>query len=284
MPRTSPGNRGLVAVAALAMLVVGIAGGADARHPAVEWANRQAKIVVAKASAFYRATPADERVTWGGLAACVVLGLGVAVERSVRLRWSRIVPKAYTGRFHTRLVEGKLDRGKSLDFCELNPSPAARVVLAAVRRWGRPPADLERGVALALQIELDRLKRHVGTLRRIAALGPLIGLLGTLMAANRGLMTPTDAFAPIVARSLAALTAGVALAILSLVAYDGLMGRVEALSSALSRLGAEAIDAIATIVAIEPKPAAKTAKTRVEPSSYRPSPHASRAEIPLETD
>ena len=32
------------------------------------------------------------------------------------------------------LQDGKLDRGKALDLCELNPSPASRVSLAAVRR------------------------------------------------------------------------------------------------------------------------------------------------------
>ena len=101
-------------------------------------------------------------------------------------------------------------------------------------------------MALARQVEVDRLRRNVGTLRRIAALAPLIGLLGTLMAAHRGPDRPTGAaWAPAVARSLATLTAGVALAILSLVAYDGLSGRVEALAGALDRLGAEAVDAIA---------------------------------------
>ena len=81
-----------------------------------------------------------------------------------------------------RLHDGKLDCGQALDHCELNPSPAARVALAAVRRWGRPAADLERAVALAHRVETDRLRRNVGTLRRIAVLTPLLGLLGTLFA------------------------------------------------------------------------------------------------------
>jgi biopolymer transport protein ExbB len=49
------------------------------------------------------------------------------------------------------------------------------------------------------------------------------------------------------------MTAGVALAILALVAYDGLVGRVETLAGSLERLGAETIDAIAMSLPAEPR-------------------------------
>ena len=101
------------------------------------------------------------------------------------LRGRRIVPPDFTERFLDRLHEGKLDGGKALDYCEMNPSPAARVALAAVRRWGRPAADLERAVALAHRVESERLRLNVGTLRRIAALAPLLGVLGCLLALGR---------------------------------------------------------------------------------------------------
>ena len=118
----------------------------------------------------------------GGMIACSVLGVLVILERLLKLSARRIMPQAFTARFLDRLHEGKLDCGQALDLCELNPSPAADVALAAVRRWGRPAADLERAVALAHRVETDRLRRNIGTLRRIAVLAPLLGLLGTLFA------------------------------------------------------------------------------------------------------
>ena len=269
-----------IRTATFALVLVTFACGADGRHPALAWAEREANRLGRESLAIYRRTPADERVTWGGLAACALLGLGLTLQRMAVVRRSQVVPRAYTGRFHDRLVAGKLDRGKALDFCELNPSPAARVVLAAVRRWGRPTADLERGVALARGVEVDRLRRHVGTLRRIAAMAPLIGLLGTLLAAHRGLLAEDAAWAPAVARSLSTLTAGVALAILSLVAYDGLSGRVEGLAAALDRLGAEAVDAIA--MSPTPEVAKPAVQVRRESANRPSAPHPSRAEIPLE--
>ncbi len=132
--------------------------------------------------AWYSRTPPSERVTWGGLVACAGLGLVVLMERTVRLRRRRIVPSDFTERFVDRLHAGKLDCGEALDHCERNPSPAARVALAAVRRWGRPAADLERAVTMAHRVETERLRQNVGTLRRVAALAALLGVLGTLFA------------------------------------------------------------------------------------------------------
>src|SRR5262249_12338374 len=109
---------------------------------------------------------------------------------------------------------------------------------------------------------------------------------------SRALNTPGAAWAPAIASALGPLTAGVAMAILSLVAYDGLMGRVEKLVGDLEKLGAETVDAIALAVPPEtPRPApAPTHSTphAPEPSYRRPhqggyprTPHQSmRIDIP----
>lgn len=211
---------------------------------------------------WYLRTPAAERMSWGGLFACAGLGLAVLFERAVRLRRLKIIPADFTARFLDRLHEGKLDGGKALDYCEMNPSPAARVALAAVRRWGRPAVDLERAVALTHRGEAERLRRNVGTLRRVAALAPLVGLLGTLLAVGRilaaipgageaaaaapGIIASGSAgWGPALAPALSPLILGLTIATLALVAYDSLVIRIERLSGALDRLGAETIDAIA---------------------------------------
>jgi biopolymer transport protein ExbB len=211
--------------------------------------------VVRSGLLWYERTPPPARVCWGGLVACAWLGLGVLLERLVRTRGRKIVPPDFTERFLDRLHEGKLDGGKALDYCEMNPSPAARVALAAVRRWGRPPADLERAVALAHRVESERLRVNVGTLRRIAPLAPLLGILGTLLAVGRFLNAipgTSEALASVpwgraLAAALSPLTAGVAIGALALVSYDILYARIERLTGELDRLGAETIDAIAMV-------------------------------------
>lgn len=234
------------------------AGGAGAGagiNPTLDAITHRAEVFGRQARAWFFRTPPADRVTWGGLGACAALGLLVLAERTVRLRRNRVMPREFARRFRERLQDGKLDRGKALDLCELNPSPAARVALAAVRRWGRPVADIERAVALASRVETDLLRRNVGTLRRVAAMTPLLGLLGSLISAGRALAVPGAAWGPALGQSLIPLTSGVALAILALVAYDGLVGKVEKLANGLDRLGAETVDAIAMTVSAEPAPA-----------------------------
>ena len=177
----------------------------------------------------------------------------------------------------------------------MNPSPAASVALAAVRRWGRPPGDLERAVALAHRVETERLRRNVGTLRRIAVLAPLLGLLGTLFALGRTLENlpaaanpasgatlavttpaPIATWGPAIAAALWPLAAGVVIATLALVAFDALLIRIEKLAGGLDRLGAETIDAIALTIPYstptiglaqgEPRPA----YSRVDPARGQP--------------
>ncbi|QEH37217.1 MotA/TolQ/ExbB proton channel family protein [Aquisphaera giovannonii] len=237
---------------------------------------RQAARAFLAAASWYRTTPPGERMTWGGLSASAVLGAWVLLERLFRLRRKRIVPAEFAARFLDRLNEGRLDGGKALDYCEMNPSPAARVALAAVRRWGRPVADLERAVTLAGRVEADRLRRNVGTLRRIAVLAPLIGLLGSLLALGRVLAGDVSAtWGAGLASALTPLTLGVGLATLALVAYDALAVRIERLAGALDRLGAETIDAIAMA---RPSPAPLLSVEPPGPRSYEPHPgHGSSA-------
>ena len=273
---------------ALALLVV--AGGADGGSglgPEFELVTRQARAFAGRAVAWYGKTPPADRIIWGGLIASAGLGAGVLLERLLRLRRRRVTPRDFMTRFLDRLRDGKLDSGKALDICELNSSPAARVALAAVRRWGRPVADLERAVALAARVEADRLRRNVGTLRRIAALTPLLGLLGTLLSAGRALSDDrprVDArvLGPALGAALSPLTAGVALAILALVVYDGLAGRIETLVAALDRLGAETVDSIAMATPPEPRKGEPRHATPRGPHSIRldtPTPAARPIEV-----
>lgn len=281
--------RGACAAMALALVVVaaGADGGAAAAgagagvaNPSLDLISRRAEGFARQARAWFDRTPPADRMTWGGLGACAALGLMVMAERMFRLRRNRIMPREFARRFRERLQDGKLDRGKALDLCELNPSPAARVALAAVRRWGRPVADVERAVALAARVETDLLRRNVGTLRRIAAMTPLLGLLGSLIAAGRALSVAGAGWGPAVGQSLIPLTAGVALAILALVAYDGLVAKVEKLANNLDRLGAETVDAIAMSAPSEPAPSPAAAPASNLSSTTTHMIHAGRGPEP----
>ena len=293
MQRTAVAARPILGAALVLALALGpIPARADAgaaaapaatANPTLDQLQRRLERFGNQALAWYRQTPPVDRIAWGGLGGCAVLGLLVLAERTWQLRRGRVTPADFLRRFRERLQDGRLDRGKALDLCELNPSPAARVALAAVKRWGRPVADLERAVTLASRVEIDRLKRNVGTFRRIAAMAPLVGLLGTLIASGRALSAGGANWGGALGTALIPLTAGVALSILALVIYDGLVGRVEKLAGMIDRLGAETVDAIAMSAPqpAEPQPTLHRANFEPRRGPHAPiRPQSHRIEIP----
>lgn len=255
-------------LAAVSLAVHALAGFAAAEQPRGDLSmevQRGAAKLAGEALVWFERTPPGERMAWGGLAACAVLGGCATLERLVRLRRRAVVPDDFLVRFVDRLHAGKLDGGQALDYCEMNPSPAARIALAAVRRWGRPAAELERAVDLAHRWESERLGRNVGTTRRIATLAPLIGLFGALLTAQRLLRQAGDdpISAATLADALGPLAFGVGLGVVAMVVNDFLATRVERLGTMLDRLGAETIDAVAmTTTAAAPTLSAQAATSR----------------------
>lgn len=262
MDRTGMWSR--AAVLAVMTIVTGpgsrlFADEAPAPPPLTQLINRDARRIATYVTELYEATPWTDRVAWGALAACAVLAIVTLLERSWALRSRRVLPRRFVSRLTERLEDGPVDRAKLIDMCELNDSAAARIAGAVASRWGRPTADLERALNNGVRVEAEELQRNVPTLRRIAVLSPLIGLLGSLIMIGR-LLASQEAqefqrqWTHQLAHGLFPLTAGVILAVLSLVAYDGFCVRVARHVSRLEKIGNKLVDqvAIATVPA-EPR-------------------------------
>ena len=82
---------------------------------------------------------------------------------------------------------------------------------------------------------------------------------------------PGFAWGPALAATLTPLSAGIVIATLSLVAYDGVIIRIEKLAGSLDRLGAETIDAIAMAAPIA-TPTLALAPVEPRPTHLRPEP------------
>jgi biopolymer transport protein ExbB len=240
----------VAALALLAPMTRAVADDVPQAPPVQELLVRDARQFADKFTALYLQTPWTDRVAWGALAACAVLAVLTIIERTWALRSGRVMPKRFVRRLEERLEDGRLDRAKMLDLCELNASAVARVGSAIVSRWGRPTADLERALAGAVRVEAEELRRNVPTLRRVAVLAPMLGLLGSLLMIGRLLQAQNPAtvqqdWTQLLAHGLLPLTGGVMVAVLALISYDGLSVRVAKYTSRLEQLGARLVDQIA---------------------------------------
>lgn len=217
--------------------------------PVQQLVMRDAQRLAAQFAALYQRTPWTDRVAWGALGACTLLAIFTIIERTWALRNRRVLPKRFVGRLDERLEDGRLDRSKLLDLCEMNSCAAARVAGAVASRWGRPSQDLERALTSAVRVETEELSRNIPTLRRVAILAPLLGLLGTLIIVGRLLQSQDpqivrDTWTTLLAQGLLPLTGGVLVAVLALISYDGLSIRVAKYSSRLEQLGSRLVDQV----------------------------------------
>ena len=217
--------------------------------PLQELVLRDAQQMASRFLAIYQQTPWTDRVAWAALGACAALSIITVLERSWALRSRQIMPKRFLNRLEERLEDGRIDRTKLLDLCEMNPSAAARVGTAVVSRWGRSSVDLERALTSAVRVESEELGRNIPTLRRVAILAPMLGLLGSLLIIGRLLQlqdpsTVQTAWTGLLAQGLLPITGGVLIAVLALIAFDGLSVRVSKYRSRLELLGSRLVDQI----------------------------------------
>jgi biopolymer transport protein ExbB len=188
------------------------------------------------------------------LAICSVIMLGYILERSLALRRDRVIPREFVDRFLERLAAGKLDRERALELCKAHESPAARVFSLVVSAWGQPGTTIRQTLAYDAAGEVVELKRNLRVLSATSTLGPLLGLLGTVVGiiqsfdALGGRVGPArgEALAHGISLALVATAFGLAIAIVSVVFYYYFLGRVDVLVRELDDRARQVIELISS--------------------------------------
>ena len=197
--------------------------------------DRQAKPGVDRSSVLRLVLHANPML-WP-LAICSIVTLGYVLERFAALRRERVIPREFVDRFLERLSSGKLDRERALELCRAHESPAARIFALVVNAWGQPGATIRQIVSYDAAGEVVELKRNLRVLSAMSTLGPLLGLLGTVVGiiqsfdALGGRVGPArgEALAHGISLALVATAFGLAIAIVAVAFYYFFMNRVDLL-------------------------------------------------------
>jgi biopolymer transport protein ExbB len=225
----------------------------------------------------------DEYIVAGGplmipIVLCSFVAIVFGLERLVVLRKRRVLPKDFVTRFIQQLEQGKLDRRTALSLCEENGSPVAQVFEHAVRKWGRPSVEVEQAVIDGGERQVAMLRKHLRILNAVATLGPLLGLLGTVMgmiqtfyeiARSEGTAKASD-FAGGIGIAMITTAGGLLVAIPAMTVYMYLIGRVDLLvmeMDAASQKVVNLISAEALAPAAATTPSVRPARARVEPDA-----------------
>ena len=171
---------------------------------------------------------------WAILAAAVI-GVFFFLERYYTLARARVLPRAFVDRVRAKVAHGKTR--EALLLCEENDSSIARMMGAGLRahRRGKARGDIKEAVEEVAGREIAHLDRFVEVVGTMAAVTPLLGLLGTVVgmiqvfqrfadAYATGNATP-DVFAQGIWVALITTAYGLMVAIPLLIAYKNLQGR-----------------------------------------------------------
>jgi biopolymer transport protein ExbB len=186
------------------------------------------------------------------LVICSIVTLGYVLERSMALRRDRVIPREFADRFLERLAGGKLDRDRALELCRAHDSPAARVFAMVVGAWGQPGATIRQILSYDAAGEVVELKRNLRVLSALATLGPLLGLLGTVVGiiqafdALGGRVGPSrgELLAHGISLALVATAIGLAIAIVSVAFYYVFLNRVDVLVRELEQRARQVIELV----------------------------------------
>ena len=181
---------------------------------------------------------------------CSILAVAITLERLWTLRSQRVVPVELQLNKVWQWVENRALSDKQIMALQQH-SPLGRVLAAGLANRHRDRAVMIGAIEDAGRHVVHDLERYLNMLGTIAAISPLLGLLGTVTGMIRtfkaitlaGVGNPT-AMAGGISEALITTAAGPPVAIPALVAYRYLRGRVDALVIQMEKESIKLVQAI----------------------------------------
>jgi biopolymer transport protein ExbB len=165
---------------------------------------------------------------------CSVLAAAIIVERLWTLKPSRVVPRDLARRVWDLVSRNELTVQALQEL--RSGSPLGQILAAGLAARGLERSVMKEGIEDTGRHVVHELERYLNTLGTIAAITPLLGLLGTVTGMIRTFSALTGggvgdpaALAGGISEALITTAAGLMVAIPALIGYRYLRGRVDAL-------------------------------------------------------
>ena len=169
-----------------------------------------------------------------------IIAVAIIIERLWVLRVERVAPSGLVAEIWREYTTGRVDEARLRAL--LQGTALERVIAAAFSQSAVDSARLRLAMEEAGRSEAHVLGRYLNTLGTIAAITPLLGLLGTVFgmievfaAIDMGSRADTAALAGGIGQALVTTGAGLSIAIPALVAHRYLRGKVDLLTQCLEQ-------------------------------------------------
>ncbi len=142
---------------------------------------------------------------------------------------------------------------EAISICDATAGPVARLVKAAILNRDRGRDGIREALEEAGLVEVPRLEQRLNLLGTIAQIGPILGLLGTVLGfisvfrvlQTQGVSAPPAALAEGVWQGLVCTAAGLAIAAPAYAGYNYLVSRVNHIVTDMEKASAEILNLLA---------------------------------------
>jgi biopolymer transport protein ExbB len=196
---------------------------------------------------------------------CSLLSLAIIIEKLINLREKKIINEEDLETTSTLLSEGFFDKAEG--FLRGKPGVLSSIILTAIESRDLPREEIKEAVADVGRHEAAKLEKYLGVLGTIAAISPLLGLLGTVtgMIKTFRIISVTGvgqagALSVGIAEALITTVTGLSIAIPTLVMYNLFLERAERI---IRRIEKYSIDFLKMITGVKGQEKDKEALRKV---------------------
>ncbi len=187
-----------------------------------------------------------------------LLGFVIFIERSLYLHKGQIGTEDFLSGIKNLVRKKRLV--EALTLCEDTPGPMARIVKSALLHYGESRESIRSAIQSAAIVEIPSLERRIGTIAALARVAPLLGFLGTIIAALQALYSlesfngDSGVLSRLLAQALITSASGLAIAVMAMLAYHFLSGRVRALGHDFEWVGHDIHEFLTTTPELDQMP------------------------------
>jgi biopolymer transport protein ExbB len=171
---------------------------------------------------------------------CSIVALAIVIDRFRHLRTEKVMPPGLYDRVEKLIQDKKLTNAHVSTLAE--QSPLGRIFAAAISHAHLRTSELKATVEDSGRHQIHEMAKYLNTLGSIAAITPLLGLLGTVVGMIKvftaimvvGVGQPQE-LAEGISQALVTTAAGLTVAIPSLLFYRYFKNHIQALSIDMER-------------------------------------------------
>lgn len=162
-----------------------------------------------------------------------LIALAIFVERTLTLRRARIDTESFMREIKETVRKGGIY--EAIHRCAKTPGPIAAIIKAGLEKREKSHVEIKDAIESAGKAEIYVLERNLGILATIASIAPLLGFTGTVLGMIKAFMqiealggnVNASVLAGGIWEALTTTVAGLIVGIVTLVAYNYLVDRVQ---------------------------------------------------------